>query len=178
MNPNDLPLKEKLAALIEAGRACNPDMAHLHGDWGDGKHSGCAMTFALKAAGLDYSSNWPEQLAEHMGADSAEVFGLARSVMRMNDAMGASIPEIITAIREETLPPALRLPPIAFPSLGSYIWIAPAVYGVDISSAGDFSVAWDASIVKREKAKPEPAKKVRASTRTGKTWPAPKGCYA
>jgi hypothetical protein len=51
MNTNDLPPAAKLAVLIEAGRAANPDLKHGQGTLLE-RGAACAMGFAALGAGL------------------------------------------------------------------------------------------------------------------------------
>lgn len=184
MNRNDLPLKEKLAALIEAGRACNPSINHVAGRWGDGAHNGCAMTFAFKAAGVPLADetaniNW-DGLAAHLGVTRDDVVALGRQIIGMNDNQRAPLSEIVSAIREDRLPTVRPQP-----TFGGFIWIgldeAASLFSektIAVKSFGDYESAWQKTIVAPMKAKPQPAKKVRVSAKSGTTWPVAKGCYA
>lgn len=53
MNTNDLPPAARLACLIEAGRAANPDLKHGQGSpYESVTGAACALGFAALAAGL------------------------------------------------------------------------------------------------------------------------------
>jgi hypothetical protein len=108
MNTNDLPPAAKLAALIEAGVAANPDIAHsdritapLYGN------QACALGYACLGAGADR-----DELRERSYIVVETLLGLpvtfAKSadlswrVMTLNDG-GASIPEICASLREGEL---------------------------------------------------------------------------
>lgn len=111
MNTNDLPVTQKLAALMEAGRACNPDMKHARRKWGDGKSEGCAMTYALAGAGVAPQTGEFKvilaQLAYHLGVEPDAIRQIATRIVSMNDYSQASLDEIIEAVREDKLPPAV-----------------------------------------------------------------------
>jgi hypothetical protein len=110
--PKDVSLADKLAALIEAGRATHPNAAHIR-DWGDGKHTGCAMTFAAMGAGLVglRGRELLNELATAMGTTFEVLEPLAQKVIEMNDGHRAPLAEIVTAIREDKWPthPTLRV---------------------------------------------------------------------
>jgi hypothetical protein len=100
MNTNDLPPAAKLAALIEAGVAANPDLSQgkvfpLMGD------RACALGFACLASGM------PRGLVEKIGTDEAYMsLGLsmfaAERIWKANDR-GDSLAEICASLREGEL---------------------------------------------------------------------------
>jgi hypothetical protein len=171
MDTNDLPVTQKLAALMEAGRACNPNMQHARGTWGDGKRSGCAMTFAFAGAGISMKGQPEKALASILGITQQEMDSIRRSVVSMNDRTKASLDEIIAAVREDRLDdPGVK-----------HIYY----YGTSITmktfewvSVDECTGSLTVKAFKSPKVKPEPAKKVRKSAKTGATWPVARGCYA
>lgn len=101
MNANDLPPAAKLAALIEAGRAANPDLKHGHNVL---LYNGaaCALGFACLGVGaprerINGYSIGPIQtfLADFAGP-------LTDAVIAKNDG-GASLDGIILSLREGEL---------------------------------------------------------------------------
>ena len=199
MNTNDLPLAQKLAALMEAGRAAHPNVRHSRGTWGDGKTEGCAMTFAALGAGIqgDFAEPLMQKLAEHLGVDMDELGPVAKRVIRLNDRCGkrVSLDEIIAAVREDRLPEA----PVAvtysnfgdFAALDAQIWEAFKAHQhqliadvVKMAALPNYYIVWvDAPTLKItvgtvSDKQPKPDKSVRASAKTGATWPKPKHAYA
>lgn len=188
--PQKQSAAQQLAALIEAGRACNPDMRHINGAWGDGKERGCAMTFALKAAGIEaVGGHSIPLLAEYMGVEHSELEKLTSSVISANDNSRLSLDEIVTGLRDGTVQ-----------KLQTYVYVSGWTPFVAISKAqlmklypglnesvgdkislkfyGDY-LDFDADVLKPKKiAKPQPAKKVRTSAKTGASWPVAKHAYA
>lgn len=199
MNPNDLPLKEKLAALIEAGRVTHPNVLHVRERWGNGKQTGCAMTFAVLGLGIEMPKDTHfqevvENVAKAMGVDAEELSQLAGRVVRANDSTQMSLDSIVEGLRSETLPevPKRRhmfLNPafmeqlfsnkkVFFGGLGNYIYFDEAA-SFKTAAFGDFSTAWKQSVTEKlPKALPQPAKKVRVSAKHGATWPVAKHAYA
>lgn len=186
MNTNDLPLAQQLAALMEAGRACNPNVEHVRRSWGDGKRAGCAMTFAALGAGVTEinGNGMGYRIAKAIGADPGEVVALMERVIHMNDSQRATMDEIIAAVRDGTLPevPRQTITMEQFKSLyeevlampkpsphyfKTYTWI-----GVDMAKP-------DTIEVKSMGALPDltPTKAVRVG-KNGATWPVPKHAYA
>lgn len=106
MNTNDLPPAAKLAALIEAGRAANPDLKQGRGSWYDaGKRAACAMGFASLGCGVnrkDIVSLGAEPLICAIGISAEDWFRFCSPITRMNDT-GASLDEIILSLREGEL---------------------------------------------------------------------------
>lgn len=100
MNTNDLPPAAKLAALIEAGCAANPDLAHGRSVLLN-ERTACAIGFACLGNG------YPREIvSEHIfgfGFLPEECARLAADVMRMNDVDHASLEEICTSLREGEL---------------------------------------------------------------------------
>lgn len=110
MNTNDLPPAARLAALIEAGRAANPDLAHGRGTLLTEK-SACALGFAGLGAGVsretlrDPNGNYVA-LAKALGTKYAALSVCAKTVygetMRRNDR-GATLADICRELREGEL---------------------------------------------------------------------------
>lgn len=195
MNTNDLPLAQKLAALMEAGRAAHPNVSHVRGVWGDGKEQGCAMTFAGLGAGLEGLRSRPlvDKLAEMLGASADEMDAIVRRVVHMNDCHNATLPEIIAAIREDRLPepPVLSLyTPNGIATAVQKMQAAmleqlfeeqkilllkpfPYIYVTGTSDPKTFSVK-----VEQVGASVPPDKSVRVSAKTGASWPKPKHAFA
>lgn len=178
--PKEQTAAQKLAALIETGRACFPDMEHIRKAWGDGDKYGCAMTFAMRAAGVGAVSLFEEdlavnRLADHLGVDRVEMSELAKRVIHANDAVRMGLDEIATALRSDTLP--IRTFAHVKPVFGKSI-IGEGAY-FTVSYVGD-AIHFDSAILKlKASVKPAtPAKKTRQSAKTGATWPVPKHCYA
>jgi hypothetical protein len=195
MNTNDLPVAEKLAALIEAGSMSNPGIKH-----GDGRlmrgNSACAMGYALLAIGatdLDKRSlqDYGEKdLAPILGVSESEARALARRVACMNDK-GAELKDIIEAIRMDTLP---KFPVSAFDHIQwdalydiiplKTIYVHPLPMqtfysvGVEIGSWDEVKAPKLTVSTIKGNPRPEPAKAVRKSAKTGATWPKPKHAYA
>lgn len=103
MNTNDLPPAAKLAALIEAGRAANPDLKQGRGELlRPERHEACALGFACLALGASRASilNFDfgfVDLEERYGFK-----GLVDFVYKINDG-GASLDEICASLREGEL---------------------------------------------------------------------------
>lgn len=183
MNANDLPLAQKLAALMEAGRAAHPNVSHVRGVWGDGQTQGCAMTFAALGAGLSdlRARGLVERLAETMGATAAELEMLARQVVYMNDHRAASMDEIIAAVREERLP---VVPPRAWDEMNEFYakLLHEAMLFKPISFTHVYvDESWSVKVEKVEGPKeprtPKP-EALRVNSKTGASWPKPKHAYA
>jgi hypothetical protein len=195
MNTNDLPVAEKLAALIEAGSVSNPGIKHGVGSLARGKMA-CAMGYALLAVGAkglehrsahDFGEN---ELAPILGISKDEARALAKRVAYMNDH-GAELKDIIEAIRKDTLP---KVPVNAFDDIQwdalydltplKTIYVHPLPMqtfysvGVDIGSWGEVKAPKLTVSTIKGNPRPEPAKAVRKSTKTGATWPKPKHAYA
>jgi hypothetical protein len=111
MNANDLPPAAKLAALIEAGRAANPDLKHGRGQYLEVRYGtgACALGFALLATGMKREvlafrsddSITDDAFKTHLGM----VFlsnNLLGQVADKND-FGLSLDEIILSLREGEL---------------------------------------------------------------------------
>src|SRR5688572_28946699 len=101
MNTNDLPPAAKLAALIEAGRAANPDLKQNH-DTGIALEEGgtCALGFACLASGISREVLGggfflTTEAVRHLELADA----LAEGVYRAND-QGASLAENCLSLRE------------------------------------------------------------------------------
>lgn len=105
MNTNDLPPAAKLAALIEAGRAANPDLKHgrlnlLNVE----QDSACALGFAALALGVTREDLVHRQITRGYAAlNKAFPFTLVDRVWRVNDRQKASLDEIIASLREGEL---------------------------------------------------------------------------
>lgn len=104
MNTNDLPPTAKLAALIEAGRAANPDIGHGTNNYFDGKNA-CAIGFATLACGVDRKDitrrmRHPDVMAA-VGFKENQV-SLFNRVEFENDA-GMSLDDICKSLREGEL---------------------------------------------------------------------------
>lgn len=101
MNPNDLPPAARLAALIEAGRAANPDIKHGIGHYfHPTEHQACAIGFAAMA-----KTGSRNPYAVSNGAMKIEdEFGntMRFHIVKMNDG-GATIEEICRSLREGEL---------------------------------------------------------------------------
>jgi hypothetical protein len=99
MNTHDLPPAAKLAALIEAGRAANPDMKQRFGGMTIYGNTTCALGFAALGAGIPRDRIAPTN-------EFFSVFAFADNlwspVARMNDA-GSTLDEIIHSLREGEL---------------------------------------------------------------------------
>jgi hypothetical protein len=119
MNTNDLPPAAKLAALIEAGRAANPDLRHGRGAIYERAMPGepaeaCALGFACLGAGVDREALFQADLRGDAYSLAEEVSGapqdLLREVWRANDirksyapdgtAIYRSLDEVCAALRE------------------------------------------------------------------------------
>jgi hypothetical protein len=203
MQTNDLPLAQQLAALLEAGRACNPDKAHIREELAT-KDGMCAMGFIAAALGLDVSHNSTsgaaDDIAQKLGVGYEAVYPLVRRIVQMNDSRGASLAEIAEAIRTNTLP---EVSPLTFmggavdlskflvidskPFVGSFLGGGTkSIDGMWVDEATSWMKVYP--IVHSDGAnitfsqvgefKPTPAKAVRQSAKTGATWPAPKHAYA
>jgi hypothetical protein len=110
MNTNDLPPAAKLAALIEAGRAANPDIEQGKGSLRPTPVSACALGFAALALGM------PRNCCMDEAAEKADPLfvsagfiggyrrgnGLIEGVFLLNDR-GASVAEIVRSLREGEL---------------------------------------------------------------------------
>jgi hypothetical protein len=112
MNTNDLPPAAKLAALIEAGRAANPDLAHGRGHfYSSSEGSACALGFAALGAGVarikidfDGAGESADTVEGALGLP-IRLFSsdaLTGRVARMNDE-GETIDEILFSLREGEL---------------------------------------------------------------------------
>lgn len=108
MNTNDLPPAARLAVLIEAGRAANPDLEHgvralIH----EGR--ACALGFALLGAGCARNEMNPRKMPQYLGLympgscpHGDPDMPLTWRVALMNDA-GASLQDICQELREGEL---------------------------------------------------------------------------
>lgn len=179
--PQEQTAAQKLAALIDMGRACHPDIEHGCGALFRG-NAACAMGFAILAAGLPRNVGCTE-LAAHLGCSVDELDPLVQKIVRMNDRDRASIPEIVEAVRTQNFPTYAHVgvqkwmtfdeAALVFPVSGKQ---QPYTWGVDF--IGD-PMKFDAAILApKVTVKPQPAAKVRTSAKTGATWPVPKHCYA
>lgn len=112
MNTNDLPPAARLAALIEAGRAANPDLKHGRGAWYVPENrEACALGFAGLALGVprdvmaDSARNY-RAVGNALGVEPSDMIWTRTTlygvVQRKNDA-GATLDEIITSLREGEL---------------------------------------------------------------------------
>jgi hypothetical protein len=109
MNTNDLPPAARLAALIEAGRAANPDIKHGQCTLFKEKEA-CAIGFAMLGSGVSRESlpDFSTAMAAcHLGFKHRKevIFTprtLTEQVVRMNDS-GASLRAICKALREGDL---------------------------------------------------------------------------
>ncbi len=205
--PKDVSLADKLAALIEIGRATNPDAKHIR-NWGDGKTSGCAMTFAAMGAGFSAlrGGELADKLADILNANYGEVHALMGKVISMNDDARAPLEDIVKALREGKFPEGTHR---AHP-LDQYIVTSPAFYDafskiyaeemakiskkvfksyVSLMPIGDVvyigtdyaADSWTPlpKLPTKAALSPKPFKpNVRKSARTGATWPKPKHAYA
>jgi hypothetical protein len=105
MDQSALPPAARLAALIEAGAAANPDLRHgRHDFYNHKKKSACALGFAAFAAGAERSAmgiaSFPT-VERALGMGWA-VDNLLGQVSGMNDC-GFSIFEICRSLREGEL---------------------------------------------------------------------------
>jgi hypothetical protein len=191
MNTNDLPITQKLAALMEAGRACNPGMKHVVGDWGNGKTRGCAMTFALAGAGLPVTKESDVKLAEYLGASVEDLAHIARRVIRMNDAGASSLDEIIAAVREDRLPDSFKYEgPSFYDKHGTFAALVEQVQAKMYASQGslikhyylvsvDESAKWTTSVIGGGEIKPAKIQSAKAlKVRKGQGWSAPVARHA
>lgn len=183
MQTNDLPLAQKLAALMEAGRAMHPEKHHIRGAlaFGDGV---CAMGYVMLGAGIPIGGVEPNThtLAAALGVEeNRELTELVRSVVRMNDQSRASIEEIIAAVRDGTLPEA----PVVVHDFATFF--ASEIQKVFVSSHAMKSFQWigfdeaapeKISVAKVGASDPKPDKTVRTSAKTGASWPKPKHAFA
>jgi hypothetical protein len=182
-------LAEQLAALIDAGRVAHPNVQHSRGHWGDGVHSGCAMTFAFLAVGVDTQRG----LARRLGCKPDDLKQLLRRVINANDKLGYSLAGITAGLRANTLPEppleALLLTGheaqvIAQALESSFFTVALGAGGISVWFTGKQptdpkspSLAEQTSFVVKKVYEAGRAH-VRTSARTGATWPVPKHCYA
>jgi hypothetical protein len=106
MDHGNLPPAAKLAALIEAGRAANPQMHQCQGAWFDDKGGACAMGFAAMGAGVGRNVVGNYALMNRffgiVGVRSDRWMGFSSPITRMNDN-GASLAEICASLREGEL---------------------------------------------------------------------------
>ena len=100
MNTNDLPPAAKLAALIEAGRAANPDVKHGRGNLFYGGEA-CALGFAALGKGVSRGTLSGRALASALLPEYPS--SLRCAVMVRNDFAGASLDDIIRSLREGEL---------------------------------------------------------------------------
>ena len=104
MDANDLPLAARLACLIEAGRAANPDLKQGYGDMLTGNEA-CAMGLACLGGGANRedvaNKNFPA-LQKATGLQQVAGGVLVNKIICMNDR-GASLDEIILSLREGEL---------------------------------------------------------------------------
>lgn len=106
MNANDLPASARLAVLIEAGRAANPDLkhgrAHLLNDDGEA----CALGFACLAAGATRETIRlrPYCIEDILGMPMLPRRGnLLWRIAMFNDREGSTIDGVVHALREGEL---------------------------------------------------------------------------
>lgn len=197
MNTNDLPLAQKLAALMEAGRAAHPNVRHVRGAWGDGKDKGCAMTYALLGAGLNPEGILNgslgtgvlvrDELAKVLGVDPLEVTAIMERVIPMNDDTGASLDEIIEAVRTGNFPERAKraaeswLSGVKLLSMDEFADLPPAKFYFTGALKSYDWISYDPgqplSIKVEKVGKPFVDKSVRVSAKTGATWPKAKGAY-
>lgn len=92
MSQNDLPLHEKLAALIVAGRTANPQISHCRyslGGRNEHTYEACAIGYAMLGAGVDRTQSHPYQgLIEALDPRLElrdELFNLISAVESLND---------------------------------------------------------------------------------------------
>lgn len=188
--PKEVSVADKLAALIEAGRAAHPNLLHARGNLHDGKKA-CAMGFALLGAGLvPAMMEAPDELAAAMGVDAKQLRNIARRVVEMNDHSHASMEEIVEALRGDSLPPA----PLNMPFDLEGGWIKTYAKVIAQQQGSIVKLVIDEYYGQMAKFDPvvfmpkvmetvelpfkAPAKKVRNSTKTGKCWPVAKHAYA
>jgi hypothetical protein len=106
MNTNDLPPAAKLAALIEAGRAANPDLKHGMGAYlQDG--AACAIGFATLACGVSRSDisrtiRDGRLMEAFPGISNPRQWQIFNRVEFMNDG-GATLEQITRELREGEL---------------------------------------------------------------------------
>jgi hypothetical protein len=101
MNINDLPPAAKLAALIEAGRAANPDLKLGHGRLYDPcKQEACALGYACLGAGI--ARNQVQQWGTAIRLLPEFSWDFQMAVATQNDR-GATLDEIIQSLREGEL---------------------------------------------------------------------------
>jgi hypothetical protein len=100
MNTHDLPPAAKLAALIEAGRAANPDLKHGRGfAYSVRDKEACALGFAAFGAGVSREGVAWISLDRIMPGLTV---ALARKVIAANDG-GMTLDEVIHSLREGEL---------------------------------------------------------------------------
>lgn len=101
MNTNDLPPAARLAALIEAGRAANPDLKQGRGTlFNPDKGEACAIGFAKLACGVPRDTKAMQR--DSMHALFSVPFTICHEVVIANDR-GQTIAEICTSLREGEL---------------------------------------------------------------------------
>ena len=105
MNTNDLPPAAKLAALIEAGRAANPDLS-LDGRvyFFESQKCGCALAFAVLGTGEIQRVNEDEiVIAAMRGARFLKMPQKLTDAVEMEAFYGKSLDEICASLREGEL---------------------------------------------------------------------------
>lgn len=190
--PKEVSVADKLAALIEAGRASHPDLQHLRNTW-KGEKGVCAMSFAYLAASIDpvLGGEGRNALATVMNCNVDELDDLMRGVIEMNDWNHADLPSICEALRAGRVKPRISDAMISFqPSYGwiktyakvmavqqgSVIKIITNLYGdADKFDPVVFAPKLMETVELPYKA---PAKKFRKSAKNGATWPVAKHAYA
>jgi hypothetical protein len=101
MNINDLPPAAKLAALIEAGRAANPDLKHGRGAaYSADRSEACALGFAAFGAGVSREGAAWTTLDRIMPELTR---ALAYKVIAANDEGVMTLDQIIHSLREGEL---------------------------------------------------------------------------
>lgn len=102
MDQSNLPPAAKLAVLIEAGRAANPDLKQGSGTlYNAFRQEACALGFACLATGTargDLGGWWTSNAQRHLDMP----WSICNGVMALNDFAG-SLDEIILSLREGEL---------------------------------------------------------------------------
>lgn len=171
--PQELSTAQKLAALIDAGRAAHPNMRHGRGHWTTGENSGCALTFAGVALGIDAKRVSFFTLGEKLGINGYED-PLLDQVICYNDFTDASLEEIAEALRDGSIAEKGQK------AHQAYMQRRFAQHAEAVSAFSQYvyvSVADECKLtvsVMGEKATPQPAAKVRK----GQGWSAPVAKHA
>lgn len=192
--PKEVSVADKLAALIEAGRAAHPEKEHVRKAWAT-QEGVCAMSFAYLAAGIDPSMGGEGKyaLARAIGCEADELGPLMRAVVSRNDSTTSTIPEIVTALRSGELKPDdggvyfVDCDPPEYGWIKTYAQVMAKQQNGMIKLVTSFygdklkfdPVVFAPKVMETvELPFKAPAKKIRQNAKTGKCWPVAKHAYA